>query len=67
MTTRCDPPDAAEVRGKISIDLRALIAIAPDALTASLERFTVNGALPAAGTFTSIEWSVDAPLEFASG
>src|SRR6266403_2441593 len=61
MTTRSDPLDAAD-RGKISSDLRALIAIAPDALTASLERFTKNGALPGSGAFTRIECSVDVLL-----
>jgi hypothetical protein len=36
------------------------MAIAPEALTGSLEKFTTKGALPGSGAFTSIECSVDA-------
>jgi hypothetical protein len=38
------------------------MAIAPEALTASLEKFTKKGALPGSGAFTRIECSVDALL-----
>src|SRR3979490_2235100 len=66
MTTRCDPLAAIELRGEISSVLRALIAIAPDALTASPGRFTKNGRLPGSGAFTRIACSVPILLCAAS-
>jgi hypothetical protein len=43
------------------------MAIAPDALTASFEKFTIKGALPGSGAFTRIEWSVDVLFGSAIG